>query len=495
MSGDPQSSRRLQQLCVDSPELRSLLAAAQEARLALSIAPSSATRARHEQMLRDAARELGAPQAARGRPDLGTRRLRRLVLRPVLVFAIVLALAAPATLAFAAKALPGEPLYTTKLAVENAQLTLERDFAGRARLHLEFAQRRVWELRQLTSQGDGSVSADDVAQAVGSLTAHQRMAAQALTRLDREKAGPLEKQLAAGLQTNVRRLSKLVQVTGCDGAAGKPECAGLLVAISVSTQTLEKVEKAPAEAPKGTGEQRGQDAPGGSSSPGEGSSKGGVGGGSQTPPAQSGGSQPGDSGGAGRGGEPDPDASASISPGDQRGDRKDQNGSGNTSTDGGNGSGASSSGSSPEEPKPSPSPGPETEVAPGGAPSEQEPREDSALPVAIDIKPRDSDNSVNLQAQRVIAVAILTTDGFDAGRVDPASVCFGKDPSNPEESDCTEVHGKGHMKDVDGDGDLDLVLHFDTAETGIGQGDSQACLAGKTSDGRSIRGCDAIKAQ
>jgi hypothetical protein len=45
---------------------------------------------------------------------------------------------------------------------------------------------------------------------------------------------------------------------------------------------------------------------------------------------------------------------------------------------------------------------------------------------------------------------------------------------------------------VDGDGDLDMVLHFKTQETGIQAGDTEACLIGETVDGQAIEGCDAI---
>jgi len=54
------------------------------------------------------------------------------------------------------------------------------------------------------------------------------------------------------------------------------------------------------------------------------------------------------------------------------------------------------------------------------------------------------------------------------------------------------VHKQGHIVDVDGDGDLDMVLHFNTQDTGIKAGDTEASLTGKTIDGKSIRGSDAI---
>jgi hypothetical protein len=55
-----------------------------------------------------------------------------------------------------------------------------------------------------------------------------------------------------------------------------------------------------------------------------------------------------------------------------------------------------------------------------------------------------------------------------------------------------DVHGKGHIEDVDNDGDLDMVLHFKTQETGIQYGDTEACLMGKTIDGKIIDACDTI---
>jgi hypothetical protein len=105
--------------------------------------------------------------------------------------------------------------------------------------------------------------------------------------------------------------------------------------------------------------------------------------------------------------------------------------------------------------------------------------------VVIDIKPGSWPNAINPRSKGVVPVAILTTDNFDAAAVDPLSVTFGP-------GEAAEAHGKGHIEDVDKDGDLDVVLHFKTQETGIQHGDTQACLKGKTIDGKSIEGCDTI---
>ncbi len=106
--------------------------------------------------------------------------------------------------------------------------------------------------------------------------------------------------------------------------------------------------------------------------------------------------------------------------------------------------------------------------------------------VLIDIKPGSALNSINLGSRGLVLVAILTTDDFDAATVDPLSVLFGP-------GEASEAHGMGHWEDVDGDGDVDLMLHFLIQNIGLGQGDTQACLTGLTFDGMSIEGCDSVR--
>jgi len=117
----------------------------------------------------------------------------------------------------------------------------------------------------------------------------------------------------------------------------------------------------------------------------------------------------------------------------------------------------------------------------------------TAIQVQIDIMPNTFPNLINLKSKGLIAVAILSTSSFDARTVDPSSVCFGDNPPDPLQSDCTEAHGRGHISDVDGDGDKDLVLHYETQQTGIDPGDTRACLTGTTFGGTAIEGCDDIR--
>jgi len=106
-----------------------------------------------------------------------------------------------------------------------------------------------------------------------------------------------------------------------------------------------------------------------------------------------------------------------------------------------------------------------------------------ALVVEIDIKPGSDPNSINPNSKGRIPVAILTTDVFDAATVDPDTVTFG-----PNEA--SAMHSA--LEDVDGDGDLDMILHFKTQDTGIACGDTSAPLAGETFDGTPITGSHSI---
>ena len=108
-----------------------------------------------------------------------------------------------------------------------------------------------------------------------------------------------------------------------------------------------------------------------------------------------------------------------------------------------------------------------------------------ALIVDINIKPGSDPNAINPAGSGLTTVAILTTDTFDASTVSPITVRFGPAGASPE-------HQLGHLNDADGDGDLDLVLHFRTQEAGIQCGDTEASLTGETFDGQAIQGSDSI---
>ncbi len=104
--------------------------------------------------------------------------------------------------------------------------------------------------------------------------------------------------------------------------------------------------------------------------------------------------------------------------------------------------------------------------------------------VLIDIKPGSFPNSINLKNKGVIPVGILGSADFDVTTVSMGSVVFaGAVPQDPVLS----------FEDVNGDGFLDLVLHFNTQEVNIQPGDTEACLTGLTYGGIVFEGCDSVR--
>ncbi|HWR57898.1 MAG TPA: InlB B-repeat-containing protein [Thermodesulfovibrionales bacterium] len=110
----------------------------------------------------------------------------------------------------------------------------------------------------------------------------------------------------------------------------------------------------------------------------------------------------------------------------------------------------------------------------------------STTTVQIDIKPGSFPSSINPTKQGVTPVAIQTTSTFNANTVDPMTVRFGRTGT-----EAAPVHYA--LSDWDHDGDVDMVLHFETLSTGIKCGDTSAFLTGKTYSGQTINGTDAIK--
>ena len=111
---------------------------------------------------------------------------------------------------------------------------------------------------------------------------------------------------------------------------------------------------------------------------------------------------------------------------------------------------------------------------------------------SIDIKPGGEPNSVNCRnANQVIAVAILTTDSFDATNVDHTSVTF----EGAVETHLDQQTGEPirHAHDVDGDGDSDLVFHFRLGDTYLTCTSTQAALWGQTFAGEPFMGVDWVR--
>ena len=105
--------------------------------------------------------------------------------------------------------------------------------------------------------------------------------------------------------------------------------------------------------------------------------------------------------------------------------------------------------------------------------------------VDIDIKPNSDKNNINLQSKQ-LTVAILGSDEFDATTVDFFSILFGPDGAQV-------IHKNAHdPQDVNGDGFLDTILHFDISNIGVTEDTTELCLVGQTTGGSQIEGCDTV---
>lgn len=129
----------------------------------------------------------------------------------------------------------------------------------------------------------------------------------------------------------------------------------------------------------------------------------------------------------------------------------------------------------------------------------------------IDIKPGSWPNSINVgtngsgkgksgQSEGSVPVALLGSSKVDASKVDVASLRFGdKNPPSSDTPVALKTNGTfmASLEDVNADGFLDLVLHFDRAAL-LGTGDLSIAtvelwLTGVTADGRWFVGSDAVR--
>lgn len=89
--------------------------------------------------------------------------------------------------------------------------------------------------------------------------------------------------------------------------------------------------------------------------------------------------------------------------------------------------------------------------------------------VQIDVQPGRDPNIVSPKSHGRIAVAVLTSETFDATTLFWFTARFGATGTEAEPLDST-------LEDADGDGDVDLVLTYDIMQTGIRCGDGTSTL-------------------
>ncbi len=123
---------------------------------------------------------------------------------------------------------------------------------------------------------------------------------------------------------------------------------------------------------------------------------------------------------------------------------------------------------------------------------------DICLPVSVDIKPGNAQNTVNAGAEGVVWIAVLTTDAFDAvEELDPST--FEAVSLDEHSHVVTGVPALAwEVKDVDHDGDLDIRFKFSVPAMAAGSSpplsaDSDTVhFRGETQDGMCVEGFDHV---
>jgi hypothetical protein len=127
------------------------------------------------------------------------------------------------------------------------------------------------------------------------------------------------------------------------------------------------------------------------------------------------------------------------------------------------------------------------------------------LQISIDIKPGTCPNPLNVKSKGMLPVAVLGTENFDVTQLDPATIRLGGvaplrwayvDVATPFEDDKVDCEG---CNELCGDGNMDLVLNFDTQEVvaALGNVEDGECatleLTAELLDGTSIAAEDVVR--
>lgn len=112
-----------------------------------------------------------------------------------------------------------------------------------------------------------------------------------------------------------------------------------------------------------------------------------------------------------------------------------------------------------------------------------------AINVAMDIKPGDGENAINLKSRGSLPVAILGTSSFDVHDIDVSFIRVAGAPVRMKPNGQPMIS----FEDVDGDGLLDLVVQIDITQLELTSSDTEAKLTARTKNGVSIIGHDSIR--
>src|SRR3989344_593469 len=111
------------------------------------------------------------------------------------------------------------------------------------------------------------------------------------------------------------------------------------------------------------------------------------------------------------------------------------------------------------------------------------------VPVAIDIKPNSSPNSINLGSKGTVPVAIFGNGTFNVRQIALESVTLADAPIKLKNNEKFITN----YKDINGDGFTNIVIHIITEKLQLTPSDTKAELNGFLFDGTEIKGSDSVK--
>ena len=104
--------------------------------------------------------------------------------------------------------------------------------------------------------------------------------------------------------------------------------------------------------------------------------------------------------------------------------------------------------------------------------------------IDIDVKPWSNPNVINVGRPGRVDVAVLTTPTLDAQQVVKESIRF---------AGASTIYGLAETTDVDGDGDIDLLLFFQKKHLYLEPGDTEGVVFGWTDNGKRFHGLNAVQ--
>jgi hypothetical protein len=110
------------------------------------------------------------------------------------------------------------------------------------------------------------------------------------------------------------------------------------------------------------------------------------------------------------------------------------------------------------------------------------------IEVQIDIKPGSDPNAINLRSKGVLPVAVLGSETVDVTEIDPATLELAG--AVPRTRGANAIVAS--YDDADGDGWLDLMVHFEVQDLDLAPRDTEAVLTGELLDGTPIIGTDSV---